>query len=278
MNLLYPRCGVLALQGQTVFACLRIQEMEGPAYEEVRSFAVRPEELATLSDWLSTHGVTYVGMESTDRAWKPIYQALQKACTVLLLDARRVTDVKDLGRIASLLAYGLEPCRVAPPMSGQESTPRSRRKLITVGAMLILTALLASYGVWQRFGLIAPATQPVPTTSRTVRWQQAVVSHQYPAVKPFSFSLPELERSPEGIPVDVGLDAAGDSPSWLQFDRESLALQGVAPPSAQDQTYRLIMRARTAQGSDSQLLVLLTITGQAAETPSPPRLPGHWSW
>ncbi|MGH8066475.1 MAG: hypothetical protein ACRERE_14810 [Candidatus Entotheonellia bacterium] len=277
MNLIYPRCCVLMLEKQTVLACLRVQNADSPAHEEVRTFPILVAELATLSDWLAAHGVTHVALEATDHAWKPIYQTLQKSFTVLRIAADRVTDVKDLSRIASLLAYGLEPCRVIPPTVLQEPLPHNRRKLLTVGAM-IAVALLVPYWVWEHPSLRDPAYLPVPTPSRMVRWQEPTVSYQYPATKPFTFFLPKLDRGPEGVPVDVALDASGDRPSWLQFDREQLSMHGEAPSTAKDQTYRLIVRARTAQGSDSQLLVLLTITAQAHEISPTPRLPSHWSW
>jgi len=278
MKLIYPRCCVMVLERQTVRACLRIQDAEGPVHEEVRTFAILAPELSTLiddrgllSDWLTAHGVTHVAIEGPDHAWKPILPILQRGFTVLRIEAGRVTDVKDLGRIASLLAYGLEPCRVIPP------TPNHRRKLTTVGA-LMAAALLVSYWAWEYSSRMGPESLAVPTPSHLVRWQDPVVSYQYPAATPFTFSLPKLDRSPESVPVDVTLDASGDRPSWLQFDREQFSMHGVAPSTATDQTYRLIVRARPEQGSDSQLLVLLTIAGQSGETSPAPQLRGHWNW
>lgn len=83
MKLLYPRCGVLIMQGQRVLACVRIQDADGPAHDEVRTFAILPAELVTLSDWLAAHGVTHVAVESTKQASQPLLRALQQAFTVL---------------------------------------------------------------------------------------------------------------------------------------------------------------------------------------------------
>jgi Putative Ig domain len=111
-----------------------------------------------------------------------------------------------------------------------------------------------------------------------VRWRPLQVSHRYPAGEPFAFALPALERVPEGTPVEVTFEPSGDKPSWLQLDHERLQMRGTAPRTAEEQTYRLIVRAHTEEGNDSLLLVLLTITGQPERGTSTPQLRGHWAW
>jgi hypothetical protein len=92
------------------------------------------------------------------------------------------------------------------------------------------------------------------------------------------FPLPILAHPPEGMPVDVTLEALGDEPSWLRLDRERLSIGGTAPLVAEDRTYRLIIRAHPEQGGDGRLLVWLRIIGQPDRSPVTPRLPGHWTW
>jgi hypothetical protein len=273
MKLLYPRCCVLVVQGQKVLACVRIQDAGGPAHDEVQTYAILPAELAMLSDWLAAHGVTHVAIESAKHAEQPIHRALQHNFTLLQIEAGRVTDDKDIGRIASLLAYGLEPCHVVPPTSLEESPPHSRRGLITLGALMV-TALLASSLLWTRPGRMYSEFVPVPTLARRVQWQQPSVSYQFSGGQQFTVPLPMLERSPEGTPVEVALDETGDRPDWLHFDREQLSIQGMAPSSAEDQTYRLIIRAQAKQASESLLQVSLTISGQ----PEPPVSPVLLRW
>jgi predicted nucleic acid-binding protein len=87
-------------KGQKVLVCLRLQEAESPAHEEVRTFAILAEELGRLSDWLASHGVTHVAIGGTNYTWAPIQQRLQEAFTVLLIDTSGVTvsiAVMDLG-------------------------------------------------------------------------------------------------------------------------------------------------------------------------------------
>jgi hypothetical protein len=275
MKLIYPRCCVLAVQGQTVLAYVRMQDADGPARDELRTFSILPAGLVELSDWLAAHEVTHVAIESTSRAWTPIYLKLQQAFTVLLIEAGRLTDVKNIGRIASLFAYGLEPCHLIPPMSLQEPSSHHSRRLITMGA-LILAALLASVWVWRHPSRMDPEPLTAPQSAYVVRWQETSVSQQYPSGIEFSFPLPKLELSPEGVPVQVTLDETGDRPSWLELDRERLALRGTAPLTAADQTYRLSVRAHAEPGGDSRLLVVLTITSEP--DPPPPPLRRHWRW
>jgi Putative Ig domain len=267
MKLIYPRCCVLAVQGQTVLACLRIQEDNSPAHDEVRTFAILPAELATLSDWLAAHGVTHVAIAGTSYAWKPVHGILQQAFTVLLINPSRVRDVQDIRRIASLMAYGLEPGRALHPTPLQEPSRRRRRKLIAVGAAMLAT-LLVLYGVWIHPGRMSAEHLPSPPPVQTVRWQQPYVSYQYPAGQQFTLALPPLERSPEGLPVEVALEVSGDRPSWLTFDRERLSMRGRAPRTAEEKTYQFIVRAQAEHGSESRLQVSLTIKGQPELAPA----------
>jgi hypothetical protein len=112
----------------------------------------------------------------------------------------------------------------------------------------------------------------------SVSWPPLEVSYQVPAGEPFVFPLPILAHPPEGMPVDVTLEASGDEPSWLQLDRGRLSIAGTAPLVAEDRTYRLIIRTHAEQGGDGRLLVWLTIIGQPGRSPVTRRFPGHWTW
>ncbi|HSF32000.1 MAG TPA: putative Ig domain-containing protein [Candidatus Tectomicrobia bacterium] len=111
-----------------------------------------------------------------------------------------------------------------------------------------------------------------------MRWQPLQVSYQSAAGEPFVFSLPSLERIPTGKSVQVALEPSGDNPSWLQLDHERLQIRGTAPHVTEDQTHQLIVRARAESGSDSRLLVLLTITAHPQKITPSPQLRGHWTW
>jgi hypothetical protein len=144
------------------------------------------------------------------------------------------------------------------------------------GTGLITTVLgLAGLLMLMR-GLPQPSSGEL--TPHRLRLPPREASYQAPAGEPFVFPLPPLAHTPAGRPVDVTLEASGDEPSWLQLDRERLSIGGTAPLAAEDRTYRLMIRAHAEQGGDSQLLVLLTITGQPDRVTPPPQLRGHWTW
>jgi hypothetical protein len=123
-----------------------------------------------------------------------------------------------------------------------------------------------------------PQPPPGELLPHHLRWPPLEASYQAPAGEPFVFPLPPLAHPPAGKPVDVTLEASDDEPSWLQLDRERLSIGGTAPLAAENRTYRLMIRVHAEQGGDSQLLVLLTITGQPDRVTPPPQLRSYWTW
>ena len=110
MKLLYPRCCVLDVQQQHIVACLRLQDVDGPAHKEVRTFGSEISDVVVLSNWLAGHGVTHVAIKPSAESWKPLYQALQQAFTVLLIDPAQATEVGyPVDRRFAGLRAGAEP-------------------------------------------------------------------------------------------------------------------------------------------------------------------------
>jgi hypothetical protein len=175
-------------------------------------------------------------------------------------------------RCASVAEYSL--------MASIFSTPVSRRRVARRVALVLFSvaALLTAYW-WGRWpNSVSPELLRRGPPSPSVRWQQPQVAYHSPAGQPFVFPLPTLKRTPEGMPIEVTLEASGDKPSWLDLDRERLYIHGTAPRAAQDQVYRLMVRAHAEQGSDSRLIVLLTITDQPDQVTPTRKLPSHWAW
>ena len=99
---------------KSVVACLLISRSAGEPLRAVRTFGTMTEDLLALADWLAEAGCTHVAMESTGVYWKPIWNLLEDAFALLLVNPRdikavpgRKTDVTDAEWIADLLRHGL---------------------------------------------------------------------------------------------------------------------------------------------------------------------------
>src|SRR5690606_17976274 len=91
-------------------------------------------------DWIKSHGITHVAMESTGSYWKPVYNLLEmEQIETLVVNARHIkhvpgrkTDVKDAEWIAGLLRHGLLHGSYIPRREQRElrELVRYRRSLI----------------------------------------------------------------------------------------------------------------------------------------------------
>jgi transposase len=93
------------------------------APETVRTFGTFTTELQALADWLRSHGITTVALESTGVYWIPVFQILEtRGLEVCLVNARHVknvrgrkTDVSDCQWLQFLHAVGLLAPSFRPP-------------------------------------------------------------------------------------------------------------------------------------------------------------------
>jgi hypothetical protein len=106
---------------------------------------------------------------------------------------------------------------------------------------------------------LLPQSPSVHELPHRVQWVQTTVSYQFLTGKSLTVSLPQLQRTPEALPVRVTLDVSNNSPIWLNFDAEKLALSGTAPPQETGKIYHLTFRARTADGRESLLHSVVSI-------------------
>lgn len=114
-------CG-LDVHRDTVAACVRVPGSGATRTQHVRIFGTTVAELLALRDWLESHGVTHVALESTGVFWKPVFFVLEESCSCLLVNAAHVkqvpgrkTDVQDCVWIAQLLEHGLLRASFVPP-------------------------------------------------------------------------------------------------------------------------------------------------------------------
>ena len=79
-------------------------------------------DLLTLSDWLSSHEVVQVALESTGVYWRPVFTLVEEGRTFTLVNAQHMravpghkTDVLDSEWLADLLRHGLLRASFIPP-------------------------------------------------------------------------------------------------------------------------------------------------------------------
>ncbi len=134
MEVVNPRCCGLDVHKKTVVACVMT-----PEKRETVTFSTMTNDLLKLKKWLTECGVTHVAMESTGVLWKPVYNVLEDAFNVIVVNANHIkalpgrkTDVKDAEWITDLLRHGLVRGSFIPDRAQRElrELTRYRRGLI----------------------------------------------------------------------------------------------------------------------------------------------------
>src|SRR5262245_32942881 len=135
MDTLYPRCAGIDVHKANVVVCVRCCDRPGKVFEEVRTFSTMTRDLLALADWLASHGITQVAMESTGVYWKPVFNLLEGNVHVILVNAEHIqqvpgrkTDVKDCEWIAQLLQHGLLRASFVPPAPIRELRDLTRQR------------------------------------------------------------------------------------------------------------------------------------------------------
>jgi len=142
MEVIYPRCGGLDVHKDLVVACVRLAEGQ-EVKRETKRFGTTTRQLLHLSDWLASHRVTHVAMESTGVYWKPVWHILEGEFALVLGKAKdmrnvpgRKSDESDSSWITELQAHGLiRPSFVPPePIQEMRDLTRTRKQLVRARA------------------------------------------------------------------------------------------------------------------------------------------------
>ena len=135
MEVVYSHCAGLDVHKKTVVACVITPDAQGQVQKDIRTFGTMTADLLTLLDWLQTHAITHVAMESTGEYWKPIYNILEGNLEVWLINAQHIkavpgrkTDVKDAEWIADLLRHGLVRPSFIPPVPQRDLRELTRHR------------------------------------------------------------------------------------------------------------------------------------------------------
>lgn len=118
MKVVHESCCGIDVHAKMLVACLLLANGE----KEIRNFSTMSDDLLHLRDWLVGAGCTQVAIERTGVYWKPVFNILEDALTVILINPEhahalrgRKTDVKDAEWLADLLRYGLLKASFIPP-------------------------------------------------------------------------------------------------------------------------------------------------------------------
>ncbi len=118
MKVVHEICCGIDVHAKMLVACLILANGE----KEIRTFSTMTEDLLRLRDWLMAKQCTHVAIESTGVYWKPVFNILEDALTVILINPEhthalrgRKTDVKDAEWLADLLRHGLLKASFIPP-------------------------------------------------------------------------------------------------------------------------------------------------------------------
>jgi transposase len=139
MEVVYPRCCGLDVHKQSVVACLLVRDERGRRQKELRTFGTMTDDLLRLGDWLQDAGCAAVAMESSGVYWKPIFNLLEEAFELLVVNAQHIkavpgrkTDVKDCEWIADLLRHGLLRASYVPVRAQRELRELTRYRVSLV--------------------------------------------------------------------------------------------------------------------------------------------------
>jgi transposase len=174
MRVMYERVAGLDVHKKTVVACRMGVTADKRIEWETRTFGTMTADLLSLHDWLSEWEVKQVALESTADYWKPVFNILEEAFEVILVNAQHVkkvpgrkTDASDAEWLAELMLHGLlkasfipaKPQRVLRELTRYRSTlVRERARVVNrVEKLLESTNIKLSSVVTDVLGVSAKA-------------------------------------------------------------------------------------------------------------------------
>ncbi len=210
MDVTYTDCAGLDVHKKTIVACRITVGPQGEKQSEVRSFGTMTADLLTLSDWLSSLGVTHVAMESTGEFWKPVYNILEGNFELLVVNAHHIknvpgrkTDVKDAEWIGELLRHGLLRGSFIPPQAQRDLRDLTRQRTNLVQDRATVVNRLHKVLEWANLKLSAVATDITGVSVRAML-EAILAGHMEPQILAdlskgrLRNKRDELERALEG--------------------------------------------------------------------------------
>ena len=236
MEITHTHCAGLDVHKRTVVACCLTPGPRGEVCSETRTFGTMTADLLALADWLTGKAITQVAMESTGEFWKPVYNLLEGALTVLVVNAQHIrnvpgrkTDVKDAQWIADLLRHGLVRGSFIPPLPQRDLRDLTRQRTNLVQERATVTRRLQKVLEWANLKLAAVVTDVTGVSARQmlaaiIAGEDEVATLAELAKGRLRSKRAELERALTGRVRDHHRFLLAQHLAHLDFLEEELAL------------------------------------------------------
>jgi len=206
MKVVHEVCCGIDVHAKMLVACLLLTKGE----KEIRTFSTMTDDLLRLRDWLLARKCTDVAIESTGVYWKPVFNILEDAVTVILINPEhahalrgRKTDVKDAEWLADLLRHGLLRASFIPPLEIRELRELTRYRDSVVREQSRVANRIQKVIESGNIKLAQVASDALGASGRAMLWAMArgeTDSVQLAALakKQLKEKVPQLQRALQG--------------------------------------------------------------------------------
>jgi transposase len=175
LEVTFTHCAGLDVHKKTVVACALTPDSTGRVQRQVRTFSTMTADLLALADWLTTHAVTHLVLESTGEFWKPVYNLLEPGFSVWVVNAQHVkqvpgrkTDVQDAEWLADLLRHGLVRPSFIPPQPQRDLRDLTRQRAALVQDRATVVNRLHKVLEWANLKLTSVVTDVTGVSARAM--------------------------------------------------------------------------------------------------------------
>jgi transposase len=176
MKVVHEICCGIDVHAKMLVACLLL----GDGEKEIRTFSTMTGDLLRLRDWLVAARCRHVAIESTGVYWKPVFNILEDALTVILINPEhahalrgRKTDVKDAEWLADLLRHGLLKPSFIPPLEIRELRELTRYRESLVREQSAVANRIQKLNESGNIKLAQVASDALGASGRAILWALA---------------------------------------------------------------------------------------------------------
>jgi len=94
VDIVRPVCCGIDVHKSFLVACIATTDARNHTTHQIRRFSTFKGDLKRLADWLLANNCKDVCMESTGKYWIPVFNVLEKTCTVCLTHPKYVKAIK----------------------------------------------------------------------------------------------------------------------------------------------------------------------------------------